>query len=160
VPVPNLRAQMKIIKSNDGEWAQALDKGPFGIKKRGLMAGKLGVSQWELAPGKKSFPFHRHHVTEEALYVLSGNAKVRTEQGETPIGPGDFVSFPAGGSAHQLINDGAVPCVFLGISSGIGADVVEYPDSGKVAVAVGQPGSGKRYVFEEKSQVDYFKGEA
>lgn len=150
---------MKIIKSSEGEWVQALDKGPFGIRKRGLVAGKLGVSQWELAPGKKSFPLHRHHVTEEALYVLSGKAKVRTEKGETAIGPGDFVSFAPGGLAHQLINDGKEPFVFLGVSSGVGADVVEYPDSGKVAAAVGVPGSGKRYVFEAKSQVDYFKGE-
>jgi uncharacterized cupin superfamily protein len=151
---------MNVVKSSEVPWVQALDKGPFGIKKRGLVAGKLGVSQWELAPGKKSFPFHRHHITEEALYVLAGKAKVRTSDGETPIGPGDFLSFPPGGTAHQLINDGAEPCVFLGISAGQGVDVVEYPDSGKVAAAVGGPGpGGKRYVFEEKTQVDYFKGE-
>jgi uncharacterized cupin superfamily protein len=151
---------MNVIKSNEGEWVQAMDKGPFSLKKRGLVAGKLGISQWELPPGKKSFPLHKHHVTEEALYVLSGKCKVRTTDAETPIGPGDFVSFPAGGSAHQLINDGSEPCVFLGVSSGVGVDIVEYPDSGKIAAAVGAPGQGKRFVFEEKSQVDYFKGEA
>jgi uncharacterized cupin superfamily protein len=151
---------MNIIKSNEGSWVQAMDKGPFSLKKRGLVAGKLGISQWELAPGKKSFPFHKHHVTEEALYVLSGKAKVRGADGETEIGPGDFVSFPPGGSPHQLINHTTEPFVFLGVSSGVGVDIVEYPDSGKIAAAVGAPGAGKRFVFEEKSQVDYFKGEA
>ena len=150
---------MNVIKTNDMPWAPGLDKGPFGIKKKGLVAGKLGVSLWELAAGKKSFPFHKHHVTEEALYVLSGKAKVRTIDGETAIGPGDFVSFPAGGTAHQIINDGSEPCVFVGISAGLGIDIVEYPDSGKIAASVGAPGAGKRFVFEEKSQVDYFKGE-
>jgi uncharacterized cupin superfamily protein len=150
---------MNVIKTNEVPWTQGLDKGPFGIKKKGLVTGKLGVSLWELAPGKKSFPFHKHHVTEEALYVLSGKAKVRTSDGETAIGAGDFVSFPAGGSAHQIINDGTEPCVFVGISAGQGIDIVEYPDSGKIAASMGAPGSGKRFVFEEKSQVDYFKGE-
>jgi uncharacterized cupin superfamily protein len=117
------------------------------------------VSQCELAPGKKSFPLHRHHVTEEALFVLSGSAKVRTTEGEYAITAGDFVSFPAGGPAHQLINDGAEPCVFLGMSASLGVDVVEYPDSKKIATAVGAFPTGKRYLFEEKDQVDYFKGE-
>jgi uncharacterized cupin superfamily protein len=150
---------MNVVKSSEVPWVQAMDKGPFGIKKRTLGSGKLGVSQWELAPGKKSFPFHKHHVTEEGLYVLSGKAKVRTSDGETPIGPGDYVAFPAGGTPHQIINDGTEPCVFLGLSASMGFDLVEYPDSGKVAAAVGVPGSGKRFIFEEKSQVDYFKGE-
>jgi uncharacterized cupin superfamily protein len=98
-------------------------------------------------------------MTDEALYMVSGKAKVRTSDGETPIGPGDFVSFPAGGTAHQIINDGSEPCVFLGLSAGVGIDIVEYPDSGKVAASVGGPGAGKRFIFEEKTQVDYFKGE-
>lgn len=150
---------MNIVKAGEGQWAQVMDKGPFGLKKRTLVGGKLGISQWELLPGKKSFPFHKHHVTEEALYVLSGTCKVRGADGIVPIGPGDFVSFPAGGSPHQLINDGTEPCVFLGISAGQGFDIVEYPDSKKVAASMGAPGAGKRFVFEEGTQVDYFKGE-
>ena len=87
---------------------------------------------WELPPGKRSFPMHKHYVTEEALFVLSGRAKVRTPDGETDIGPGDYVSFLAGGVAHQLVYDGAESLVYLGLSGVSGPDVVEYPDSGKV----------------------------
>jgi uncharacterized cupin superfamily protein len=102
---------------------------------------------------------HVHHVTEEALFVVSGHAKVRTPDGETPIGPGDYVSFPAGGKAHQLINDGAEPLVYLGIAAVFGADMVEYPDSGKIACSVGARPTGRRHLFRLKDEADYFEGE-
>jgi uncharacterized cupin superfamily protein len=96
-------------------------------------------------------------VTEEALYILSGHAKVRTPEGLTEIGPGDFVSFPAGGPAHQLINDGTEPMVYLAIGANFtGADVVEYPDSGKIALRAGTPPTGMRHVFRLADEADYY----
>lgn len=150
---------MKVVHSSQVEWSPALDKGPFKNRRKALGGEKLSCGLWELAPGKKSFPLHLHHVTEEALFVLSGKAKVRTPEGLTEIGPGDYVSFPPGGPAHQLLNDSDQPLVYLAMSAGQGADVVEYPDSDKVAAAVGAPGSGKRFVFKKKDQADYFDGE-
>jgi hypothetical protein len=38
----------------------------------------------------------------------------------------------------------------------VGADVVEYPDSDKVACAVGAFPTGKRFVFRRKDEADYF----
>src|SRR5438270_14053028 len=128
---------MKITRSREGEWANAIDHGNFRGRRKPLGGSKLTASLWELPPGKKSFPMHLHHVTEEALFVVSGTAKVRTPEGVTELAPGDYVSFPAGGPAHQLINDGAEPCVYLGMSAVFGHDIVEYPDSGKVAASVG-----------------------
>jgi uncharacterized cupin superfamily protein len=93
--------------------------------------------------------------TDEAVFILSGTGKVRTQDGVTAIGPGDYVPFAPGGDAHQLINDGDEPLVYLGMSAGKGNDVTEYPDSKKVHVVV----AGKSLVFEEESKVDYFKGE-
>ncbi len=153
---------MKIVRSSELPWADALARGKFGSRRKPLGGEKASCGLWELAPGKCSFPLHRHHGTEEALFAISGKAKVRTTEAETPVGPGDFVSFPAGGLAHQLVNDGSEPFVYLaiGVSSGV-VDVVEYPDSGKVACRYGeaQGKNSKRWVFEEKSQVDSFKGE-
>lgn len=150
---------MKIVHSNDAPWANSLMRGQYANRRKELGGEKLSAGLWELAPGKKSFPLHAHLVTEEALFVISGTAKVRTPDGLTAIGPGDFVSFPAGGPAHQLINDGTEPLIYLGLSAGVGADVVLYPDSGKVAASAGRPPTGKRFVFQEKSQVDYFEGD-
>jgi uncharacterized cupin superfamily protein len=140
-------------------WADAISRGAFVQRRKGLGGEKLTSGLWELPPGKRSFPLHLHHVTEEALFVVSGKGQVRTPEGLTDIGPGDYVSFPAGGPAHQLVNDGAEPLVYLGISAAQGADVVEYPDSGKVVSSVGAGPARKRFVFRTASQVDYFDGE-
>ncbi|HUJ25420.1 MAG TPA: cupin domain-containing protein [Myxococcales bacterium] len=154
---------MKVTRGSELEFKTSMERGKFSSRRKGLSpdGAKISCGLWELPPGKRSFPFHRHHVTEEALYVLSGRAKVRTPDGETPIGPGDWVTFPAGGVAHQLINDGAETLVYLGLShNAVGADIVEYPDSGKVASSVVPPGGErKRFIFKANSQVDYFEGE-
>lgn len=150
---------MKIIKSNDLPWVDSLSKGAFAQRRKALGGQNLGCGLWELPPGKKSFPFHMHHVTEEALFVISGTAKVRTPEGLATIGPGDYVSFPPGDCAHQLINDGSEPMVYLGLSVSKGVDVVEYPDSNKVAAAVGAPPDGKRFMFNKDTGVGYFDGE-
>jgi uncharacterized cupin superfamily protein len=150
---------MKLVRTKDQPWVDAMNQGHYVQRKKPLAGQALGCSLWELAPGKKSFPFHVHYVTEEAMYVVSGSAKVRTPEGETPIGPGDYISFLAGAGAHQLINDGTEPLVYLGMSASKGVDVVEYPDSNKVAAAVGVPPDGKRFMFKKDSQVGYFEGE-
>ncbi len=150
---------MHLTHSNDLAWTAALTRGAYGQSRKPLSTGPLSSSLYELPPGKKSFPLHAHQVTEEALFVLSGTAKVRTPDGDTVIGPGDWVSFPPGGPAHQLINDGDAPCVYLAMSVSKGVDVVEYPATGKVAAAVGAPPTGRRFIFRTEDQVDYFAGD-
>jgi uncharacterized cupin superfamily protein len=151
---------MKLVRSADVPWADALVRGVFHQRRKPLGAGdRLRCSLFELAPGKRSFPLHAHLVTEEALYAISGRAQVRTPDGLTALAAGDFVSFPAGGPAHQLVNEGTEPFVYLAISAHAGADVVQYPDSKKVAASVGGFPSGKRWVFREADQADYFDGE-
>ncbi len=150
---------MKVVRSSEVPWADALVRGAYAQRRKALGGERLTCSLWELAPGKKSFPLHAHLVTEEALFVVSGRGQVRTPDGLTPIGPGDHVSFPPGGPAHQLLNDGTEPLVYVGMSSVIGADVVEYPDSEKIACAVGGYPYAKRFVFRRKDQADYFDGD-
>ena len=151
---------MKIVRTSELPWTDAMDKGAFKQRRKALGGEKLPCGLWELPPGKKSFPFHAHEITEEALFVISGTAKVRTPDGLTPIGPGDYVSFPAGGPAHQLVNDGDETLVYVGMAAVSGVDVVHYPDSGKVAASVGSFPQGKRMMFKADSQVDYFDGES
>jgi uncharacterized cupin superfamily protein len=150
---------MKITRTREMEWANQIDHGNFRGRRKALGGSKLTAGLWELPPGKKSFPMHMHHVTEEALFVISGTAKVRTPEGMTEIGPGDYVSFPAGGPAHQLVNDGTEPLVYLGLSAVQGFDIVEYPDSGKVAASMGSFPASKRFVFRHKDQAEYWEGE-
>jgi uncharacterized cupin superfamily protein len=150
---------MKIVNSSEVEWQQAVDRGRFQGRRKALGGEKAACGLWELPPGARSWPLHLHHITEEALFVISGRAQVRTPEGEHPIGPGDFVSFPPGGPAHQLVNDGDEPLVYLGISAGVGVDIIEYPDSGKVGSMVGKWPDVKRFMFRGDTQVDYWEGE-
>jgi uncharacterized cupin superfamily protein len=150
---------LNIVRTAELPWADAMNRGPFRQRRKALGGQRLSLSLWELAPGKRSFPLHAHQVTEEALFVISGRGAVRTPEELTPIGPGDYVSFPPGGPAHQLLNDGAEPLVYLGVAASQGVDVVEYPDSDKVASVVGTLPHAKRFMFRKGAQVDYFDGE-
>lgn len=153
---------MKIVRSNDVAFAPALDRGKFKNRRKQLSPADtmLACGMWELAPGKTSFPMHKHFVTEEALYAISGRAKVRTPDGDTEIGPGDYVAFPARGPAHQLVNEGTEPFVYLGFSVNVaGADIVEYPKTGKLACAIQTGPDRQRFIYKKDAQVDYFDGE-
>ena len=151
---------MKLVKSKEMAWADAMQKGNFGQRRKELgKTGALSCGLWELGPGKKSFPFHKHHVTEEALFVISGSAKVRSDGGLEAIGAGDWVGFPPG-DAHQLINDGTEPFVYLAMGvNPAGVDIVEYPDSGKVASSIQQGENRKRFIFKKDAEAGYFDGE-
>ncbi len=150
---------MKIVHTNELPFTEALKRGQFESHRKELGGQKLGCGLWQLPPGKKSFPLHAHSVTEEALFVLTGTAKVRTPDGLQTISAGDYVSFPAGGPAHQLINDGTEPMTYLAMSVSQGFDWVDYPDSNKIGFSVGPKGVGKRVLFKADAGVDYFKDE-
>ncbi len=153
-------AVMKIAHTKDMAWADALQKGKYGQRRKELgSTGKLSGGLWELPPGKKSFPFHMHHVTEEALYVVSGAGKVRTPEGLTSISAGDWVGFSPGEGAHQLINDTTEPLVYVGLSVTAGHDITDFPDTGKIAVRTGLPPTGQRFIFKKDVQVEYFDGD-
>jgi uncharacterized cupin superfamily protein len=152
---------MKIVKTSEIPWNEQMKRGKYENLRKDLGGlSMLRTGLWQLPPGKKSFPLHRHNVTEEALFVISGRGKVRTESGEHAIAAGDYVAFPPGGPAHQLINDSEEPLVYLAMGvNPVFADVVEYPESGKVACSVGAFPTGKRFIFPQSGQVDYFAGD-
>src|SRR4051812_23449164 len=150
---------MNIVRTKDLPWADGMKQGQFFQNRKTLGGKALACGLWELPPGKKSFPFHMHHVTEEALFVVSGSAKVRSPEGLAAIGAGDWVMFPPGDGAHQLINDGSEPMVYLALGVSLGVDIVEYPDSGKISSSIQAGPERKRFVFKRDSQVEYFAGE-
>ena len=100
----------------------------------------LGCMLHVVPPGKTAFPFHRHHGCDEMFLVLSGTGEYRLGDRRLPIRAGDCLGAPAGGEAHQVINTGAQPLRYLGLSNNSPADLVEYPDSGKIGFRVGAKG--------------------
>jgi uncharacterized cupin superfamily protein len=97
----------------------------------------LGCMLTVVPPGKRAFPFHRHHVIHELFFVLSGTGEYRLRDKSHPLRAGDVIAAPAGGEAHQIINTGSEELRYLGLSTLGEVDVVDYPDSRKMAVAAG-----------------------
>ncbi len=90
----------------------------------------MGASHCTLLPGAFSSQRHWHHGQDELVVVLSGEAVLIDETGETPVGPGDVLAFAAGdANGHHLHNRSADPCIFVAISAGArGDDSGEYSD--------------------------------
>lgn len=129
---------------------------------------QLGCQLIVLAPGKTAFPLHAHHVNEEMFVVLEGTGTYRNGAQRLQLRAGDVVAAPAGDgtSAHQIINTGETEMRYLAISTRLNIDVVEYPDSGKFAVASQIPEGGGmlsapfQFIGRTKDGVDYYDGEA
>jgi uncharacterized cupin superfamily protein len=49
-----------------------------------------------VAPGQAASPYHFHLAEEEALIVLSGRPRLRTEEGWRDLSEGEVVAFPVG----------------------------------------------------------------
>jgi uncharacterized cupin superfamily protein len=97
----------------------------------------LGCMLTVVPPGKRAFPFHRHHVIHEMFFILSGAGEYRLGDKTHSLRAGDVIAAPAGAEPHQIINTGSEDLRYLGLSTLGEVDVVDYPDSGKMAVAAG-----------------------
>ena len=129
-------------------------------------AQKLGYNVTAIPPGKRAFPFHNHHVTEEMFFILEGNGEVRIGTQTHAVRTGDVIACPPGGpdTAHQFINTGNVELKFLAVSTLLYPEICDYPDSGKFLVAEGQRDTdgkvhGFRHIGRAESTLDYWDGE-
>lgn len=79
----------------------------------------LGASHVVLKPGAWSSQRHWHDDEDELLVILSGQAVLVDDDGETPLSAGDVAAFPAAdGNGHHLRNTSDQDCVFLVVSAG------------------------------------------
>lgn len=102
-----------------------------------LGLSRLGCMLHVVPPGKAAFPFHRHHEADEMFFIVSGFGEYRYGDKRVPVKAGDCLSAPAGGEAHQIINTGSEVLRYLGFSNNVTAEIVEYPDSGKIGLRAG-----------------------
>jgi len=93
----------------------------FGLK-------TFGVNLTHLPPGQVSALHHRHSRQDEFIYVLAGTPTLCTDAGETLLTPGMCAGFPAGGTAHHLINRASVEAVILEVGDRSPDDEVSYPN--------------------------------
>ncbi|TPV92721.1 MAG: cupin domain-containing protein [Myxococcales bacterium FL481] len=124
------------------DWAQAAhlrhplnDRSEIRIARLSDPAGlrHIGVSIARIPPGKESFALHVHELHEEWIYVIEGTGRVRLDDHDVEVQPGDFVGFPANGPAHLVRNDGDVDLVYLQGGDRREGDRARFPALGMVA---------------------------
>jgi uncharacterized cupin superfamily protein len=116
----------------------------MGVRGRrvGTAAGakELGATLYVLAPGASGFNLHTHYAIEELFVVLDGRPTLRTGETERELAPGDVVACRRGPEGmHTLGNRSDEPARVLAVSTIAPADVVVYPELGKVGVATRHP---------------------
>jgi uncharacterized cupin superfamily protein len=85
-----------------------------------------------LDPGAWSSHRHWHSAEDEFIYLLSGTATLRDDNGMTDLFPGDAVCWRHGDpNGHHLTNRGDVPARWLIVGSRCKGDICTYPDDGR-----------------------------
>ncbi len=144
-------------------------KDKFAVTHRPLSGNaggrQLGCSHYTVPPGKSAFQCHFHWGNEEAIHILAGEGTLRLGEQRIPVRAGHYIALPAGGPGHQLLNTGTQDLVYLCLSTNVLHDVVEYPDTGKVATYVRERDADGRTpyrvnaLYRKGSAVDYLDGE-
>ena len=82
---------------------------------------QFGVSHVTLKPGAWSSQRHWHDDEDEFLVMISGEAVLAEDDGDTILRPGDCAAFPKGVRiGHHLRNDSESDCTFVVVGSGAG----------------------------------------
>ncbi|WP_336987325.1 cupin domain-containing protein [Altererythrobacter aquiaggeris] len=90
---------------------------------------QMGASHVTLRPGAWSSQRHWHAAADELVVMLSGEAVLIDDSGETIMRAGDIAAFPKGeANGHHLVNRSAADCVFVAVSAGDRDGSGEYPD--------------------------------
>jgi uncharacterized cupin superfamily protein len=91
---------------------------------------EMGASHVVLQPGAWSSQRHWHRGVDELLVMLSGEAVLVEDGGETVLRAGDIAAWPRGvPNGHCLQNRSEAPCSFVAISAGDSANYSgDYPD--------------------------------
>ncbi len=115
------------------------------------------VRVYEIPPGKSAYPYHYHLKNEETFFILKGEGRLRTSEGERTVRPGDLLFFPAGeAGAHKLTNTSETETlIYLDFDIVHDLDVTAYPDSGKIGIW----GMDTNKIYRIGDDVDYYEGE-
>ena len=175
-PILNLDDVKLLDWGHGGAATPGLGEAPERFQARmGEIGGRLGSRQLGYMltitpPGKAAFPRHSHRANEEMFFILEGQGEVLIGEARHPIRAGDVICCPAGGpeTAHQIVNTGQADLKYLGVSTLISPEFVDYPDSGKFGVSIYEDGEvpdGRRprrfrqLVRRSEEQPDYWEGE-
>lgn len=88
----------------------------------------------EVEPGHTAYAYHYHECGEEVFYIISGEGKVRTKDGDIAVKAGNVIGFPTGAEgAHCITNTSETEkLVYIDIDAHKCPDIIHYPDTGKL----------------------------
>lgn len=91
---------------------------------------QFGANLSSLAPGAMSALRHWHEREDELVFIVSGEAVLIDDDGETPLRAGDAAGFKAGvPNGHHLVNRSDQPVLYLEIGARVeGVSRAHYPD--------------------------------
>jgi uncharacterized cupin superfamily protein len=79
----------------------------------------MGASHVVLRPGGWSSQRHWHDAEDELVIMLTGEAVLIEDEGETVMRPGDVAAWAKGvQNGHHLVNRSDTDCSFIAISAG------------------------------------------
>jgi quercetin 2,3-dioxygenase len=109
-------------------------------------------------PGRESFVKHVHRHDEEWMYVLSGRGTAVIGDRREPIGPGDFLGFPAGGETHNTLADHGEPLVYLQGGDAWSKETIEIVDFPELGLRKTFVGTRSTLTFPLDAAVEERKG--
>lgn len=119
-----------IIKNHQTTQGQLQTQGDnqFTVKPIIEDVDKCSANFVEVDPGKYAYGYHYHEENEEVFYIISGEAMVKTEQGELHLQAGDAIGFPANiKGSHVISNPSATEkLVYLDVGTAHKPDVVHF----------------------------------
>ena len=124
---------MNVVQDSDTHLPAVLAAKMRGSEWR-VLGTQFGLSQFgvnleTLAPGGQSSLKHWHSGSDEFVFVMSGELKLATDEGEWLLTAGMCVGFKAGvENAHHLLNRSDQAATFLVVGSRNTEDKVFYPD--------------------------------
>jgi uncharacterized cupin superfamily protein len=126
-----------------------------GREKRplGMIFGlrNFGVNLTRLAPGSQTALRHRHSRQDEFVFVLQGHPTLVTDTSVTLLSSGMCAGFPAGGTAHHLVNRTDMDVLILEVGDRTAGDEVTYPDDD----LLGRLDNDGIWVFTRKDGMPY-----
>lgn len=113
---------MKIVRFKKLKYVPASHedpKKPSVLKKvlltnQDLIAGKIQMINWAKLPVEKTFAAHYHQDMQEIFIIITGRAKMITDDEEIIVEKGDTVVVPVG-AIHAMTNLGKVDVEYLAI---------------------------------------------
>ena len=121
-----------ILRERDGGDALWFNNDLLTLKATGEQSGGGFLLAEELARRGKTTPLHTHPVEAESFYILEGEVLFNLDGAERTLGPGSFVSVPAGVPHAYLVTSEVARALCL-ITPGDGPMEAFFRDAGEPA---------------------------